>query len=79
MTFHVCDLPECGKKSGETLPVSLKGYWPSNAGGILLPEYYKQTEFCSRECFLKWMRWALNKEAGVTSVITAVKEPRHPY
>lgn len=69
MTYHVCDLPECGERREDPLQISVTGYWPHRASGIMMPEHFKHREFCSHACFVKWMRWAVNKEAGVTSVM----------
>lgn len=59
-----CDRKGCGKEWRDEPDhgVFLKGYHPDKAGGILLPENFKTKDFCSHECFVEYMRWALTKE-----------------
>jgi hypothetical protein len=42
--------------------VKVTGYWPSKLGGIMIPESVRETSFCSRECFIKWMIAAVDYE-----------------
>ncbi len=62
MTYHKCDRKGCGKESTTPLQISLRGYYPQKAGGILLPENFLEHDFCSHECFVEWMRWAMKNE-----------------
>jgi len=62
MTVYRCDRKECGKETDGPLPVELRGYYPNKASGIMLPEQVRCFQFCSHDCFVKWMRQALLKE-----------------
>ena len=55
MKFYRCD--ECKKEDRlyEESIIVLKGYMPSNKGGILLPERMQVHHFCSNKCFEKWI------------------------
>lgn len=64
MTCWKCDRKECGKEQSSPLQIELRGYYPSQAGGILLPESLKTHHFCSHACFVEWMKWALKHEAS---------------
>lgn len=60
MKYFVCD--EClDEKTGE-LQIHLKGYFPTGRAGILLPESFKELDFCSHDCFVEYMREALTQE-----------------
>lgn len=59
MKYYRCD--QC-KKEVDHPKVGLLGYYPHKAAGFLLPEHCQSHEFCSRECFLAWMRWAFKNE-----------------
>lgn len=59
MTIHKCDQQHCEFTSQETMPIRLEGFYPHNAPRICLPEKFIARQFCSRECFVKWMKWAL--------------------
>lgn len=61
MKTTICD--QCHKECrGGKEAVYLHGYYPKNASGILLPEAFRQFNFCHRDCFLAWMTWAMEKE-----------------
>lgn len=63
MIGFICDQTGCDKGFQNDKPaVELNGYYPSNAAGILIPENCRRFQFCSAECFLVWMRWAMIKE-----------------
>lgn len=47
--------------------IYLKGYYPRNAAGILIPENCREFEFCTHDCFVAYMRWAITKEPCVPS------------
>lgn len=61
MKIYQCDMDGCGKSVIKPA-VSLSGYHPKRTSGILLPEHCIEKDFCSRECFVKFMRFALSKE-----------------
>ena len=61
MTIHRCD--QCEKNSNEPYKHQILGYYPANASGILLPETYREFQFCSHNCMVDWMRWAITKES----------------
>jgi hypothetical protein len=52
MIYCVCDLKECGKKCEPI--IELQGYYPAPRGW--------RFHFCSHDCFVAWMRWALEHE-----------------
>jgi hypothetical protein len=62
MKFYRCDRKECGKVQSSPLQIELRGYYPNNAGGILLPEPLRLHQFCSHACFVQWIKWAMDHE-----------------
>lgn len=54
MRIFRCD--RCGKEMAfHEAPITIKGYYPKNFGGILLVEAHHEHHFCHRDCFLAWM------------------------
>lgn len=59
--IYRCDI--CKKDVfDEPLQITLTGYYPRDAGGILIPENCRKFEFCSHDCFVAYMKWALKNE-----------------
>jgi hypothetical protein len=74
MIYYQCDRPQCINTQTTPLPIELRGYCPHHAGGILIPENHRTHQFCSHECFVKWMAWALKLE-GTTQMKSAASAP----
>ena len=51
MTGYKCD--QCGEFHGGSAEIFIRGYWPKLKGGLMIPDQFKEREFCSRECFLR--------------------------
>lgn len=62
MTTYTCDMPGCSAQSNKPLPIQFSGYYPRNAGGIMLPEGFRHFDFCSHTCAVRWIRWAICHE-----------------
>lgn len=45
-----CDVFKVGEPE-----IFIRGYWPRLKGGLMIPERYKEREFCSRKCFKEWI------------------------
>lgn len=65
--FYKCDQSTCNKMSSDEPLITIKGYYPNNAGGILIPKSWRTFDFCSHECAVKWMWWAMEHEQGTTT------------
>ena len=52
----------CNKETDWPARIEIKGYYPNNAGGILICESARHHSFCSHACAVKWMRWAISHE-----------------
>lgn len=66
MIIYKCDLNGCGVSSPTPMPIELRGYYPGRAGGILIPDHLRLHQFCSHECFVKWLKWAMALERDAT-------------
>jgi hypothetical protein len=53
MTTTKCD--KCNDLCSTPAPIRLAGFRPEAMAGILLPERFLAYDFCSRECFIKWI------------------------
>lgn len=62
MTIYECDRKDCRKQQQNPLQITLDGYYPDNAGGIMIPESSRHFEFCCHDCFVRWMKAAMELE-----------------
>ena len=52
--LYKCDANECIEEMPKSR-VTILGYRPDMAGGILLPQEFLEYHFCSPSCFEKWI------------------------
>jgi len=55
--MKICD--ECNSSNIE---ITLIGYKNPLHSGLLLPERFQESNFCSVKCFLKWTQRMLNED-----------------